>query len=157
MKKRPTEEQIVRILNEAANGKVAEVCRRYGISDATYYNWKKKYEGMSSSDLRRLRFLELLPAAVLVRDGHVARGGEEAGRGLRLWKFPDGRHQLPDTGLDHLHHGQGAEQSAQASREGEAGGSARAAPDNNDSASARAFVLSPLWAKASTSATRADA
>lgn len=58
MKKRHTEEQIVRILNESANGKVAEVCRRYGISDATYYNWKKKYEGMSSSDLRKLRSLE---------------------------------------------------------------------------------------------------
>ena len=58
MKKRHTEEQIVQILNQAAQGNVAEVCRRHGISDATYYNWKKKYEGMSSSDLRKLRTLE---------------------------------------------------------------------------------------------------
>jgi putative transposase len=58
MKKRYGEEQIVRILNEAANGKVAQVCRKYGISNATYYLWKKKYEGMSSSDLRKLRVLE---------------------------------------------------------------------------------------------------
>jgi putative transposase len=37
---------------------VAEVCRKMGISDATYYNWKKKYGGLGLSELRRLRQLE---------------------------------------------------------------------------------------------------
>ncbi len=58
MKKRYGEEQIVKILSEASKGDIAGVCRRYGISDATYYNWKKKYEGMSTSDLRKLKILE---------------------------------------------------------------------------------------------------
>ncbi len=58
MKKRYNEEQIVRILNEGSDGKTKEVCRKYGISDATYYNWQKKYAGMSLSDVRRLRLLE---------------------------------------------------------------------------------------------------
>ncbi|WKZ57453.1 MAG: transposase [Bdellovibrionota bacterium] len=58
MKKRYSEEQIVRILSEAQKGEVAVVCRRYGISDATYYNWRKRYEGMTALDLRKLRGLE---------------------------------------------------------------------------------------------------
>jgi putative transposase len=58
MKKRFSEEQIVKILGEATEGKVAEVCRRHGVSDATYYNWKKRYEGMSVSELRKLKGLE---------------------------------------------------------------------------------------------------
>jgi putative transposase len=54
-----TEEQVVRILKEAEAGvNVSEVCRKYGISDATYYNWKAKYGGMGVSDVRRLRQLE---------------------------------------------------------------------------------------------------
>lgn len=35
-----------------------EICRRHGISDATYYNWKSKYEGMQASDLKRLKETE---------------------------------------------------------------------------------------------------
>jgi len=35
-----------------------EICRKYGISDATYYNWKAKYGGMAASDIKRLRQLE---------------------------------------------------------------------------------------------------
>ncbi|WKZ57466.1 MAG: transposase [Bdellovibrionota bacterium] len=58
MKKRYSEEQIVRILSEAQKGEVAVVCRRYGISDATYYNWRKRYEGMTALDLRKLKSLE---------------------------------------------------------------------------------------------------
>ena len=59
MRKRFTEDQIVKILQEAgAGGKVAEVCRKHGVSEPTYYNWKKKYEGMTSSDLRKLKGLE---------------------------------------------------------------------------------------------------
>lgn len=59
MKKRFSEEQIIGILKEAeAGAKVAELCRKYGISDATYYNWKAKFGGMTVSDAQRLKALE---------------------------------------------------------------------------------------------------
>ena len=59
MKKRFTEEQIIGILKEAeAGAKVAELCRKYGISDATYYNWKAKFGGMTVSDAQRLKAME---------------------------------------------------------------------------------------------------
>jgi putative transposase len=59
MKKRFTEEQIIRILQEAEAGmKVMELCRKHGISDATYYNWKAKYGGMTVSDAKKLKSLE---------------------------------------------------------------------------------------------------
>jgi len=58
-KSRYSENKIVRILKEVETGKlVKDVCREYGISDATYYNWKAKYGGMESSDIRRLKDLE---------------------------------------------------------------------------------------------------
>lgn len=58
-KKVYSEEQIIKVLREVQNGaKVAEVCRIYGISDATYYNWKSKYQGLGISELRRLKQLE---------------------------------------------------------------------------------------------------
>jgi putative transposase len=54
-----SEEQIVGILKEVEAGiTVSEICRKYGISDATYYNWKAKYGGMAASDIKRLRQLE---------------------------------------------------------------------------------------------------
>ncbi len=54
-----TETQIVSILKEAdAGNKVKDICRRHGISDATYYNWKSKYGGMSASELKRLKETE---------------------------------------------------------------------------------------------------
>ena len=54
-----TESQIVSILKEAdAGAKVKEICRRHGISDATFYNWKSKYGGMQASDLKRLKEME---------------------------------------------------------------------------------------------------
>jgi len=56
---RYTEEQIISILKEAAAGtKVTELCRRHGISDATFYIWRNKYGGLELSELRRLRQLE---------------------------------------------------------------------------------------------------
>ena len=58
-KSKYTEEQVVRILKEVdAGAKVAETCRKYGISEPTYYAWKTKYAGMDVSQLRRLRDLE---------------------------------------------------------------------------------------------------
>ena len=57
--KRYTEEQIIRILKEGESGaKIGELCRKHGISDASYYSWKTKYSGMSVSDLRKLKSLE---------------------------------------------------------------------------------------------------
>ena len=59
MKKRFTEEQIIRILQEAETGmKVMDLCRKHGVSDATYYNWKAKYGGMTVSDARKLKAYE---------------------------------------------------------------------------------------------------
>ena len=54
-----TETQIVKVLKAVETGKlVKDVCREYGISDATYYNWKSKYGGMEASDVKRLKELE---------------------------------------------------------------------------------------------------
>ena len=54
-----TEQQIVFALKQAETGvPVAEVCRKLGISEATFYNWKKKFSGLGTDELRRLRQLE---------------------------------------------------------------------------------------------------
>jgi len=58
-RKRYTEEQIISILKEAeAGAKVGDLCRRYGMSNASFYNWKSKYAGLTVSELKRLRALE---------------------------------------------------------------------------------------------------
>jgi len=58
-KTRYTEEQIAFALKQAETGtRVEEVCRKIGISEATFYNWKKKFGGMGVTELRRLRQLE---------------------------------------------------------------------------------------------------
>jgi putative transposase len=53
-----SEEQIIGILREEAGAKTPEVCRRHGISDATFYKWKAKYGGLEVSEARRLKSLE---------------------------------------------------------------------------------------------------
>ena len=58
-RKRFTEEQIIAVLREHdAGAKAADLARKYGISEATLYNWKAKYGGMDVSDAKRLRSLE---------------------------------------------------------------------------------------------------
>jgi putative transposase len=59
MKKRHTEEQIIRILKQAESGiPVADVLREHNISQGTFYRWKAKFGGMDVSEARRLRVLE---------------------------------------------------------------------------------------------------
>lgn len=58
-KSRFTESQIVSILKEVDAGmKVDDICRKHGISNATYYNWKSKYGGMEASDVKKLKELQ---------------------------------------------------------------------------------------------------
>jgi putative transposase len=57
--KRFTAEQIIRIIKESEIGiKNIDICRKYGISEQTFYNWKSKYGGMEISDAMRLKALE---------------------------------------------------------------------------------------------------
>ena len=59
MKKRFSEEQIISVLKEHEAGmKTADVCRKHGISEASFYNWRNRYGGMEVSDARRLKSLE---------------------------------------------------------------------------------------------------
>jgi len=59
MKKRFTEEQIAYALKRHETGTaIAEICREMGVSDASFYNWKKKYAGMDVTELRKMKALE---------------------------------------------------------------------------------------------------
>ena len=74
MKKRFSEEQIIGILKEQEGGlKTGDVCRRHGISEATFYNWKAKYGGMDVSEARKLKALEVENARLkrMVADLHL--------------------------------------------------------------------------------------
>ena len=58
-KSRFTEEQIIKVLKEHAAGLSAgELCRKYGVSDATFYKWRSRFGGMEVSDARKLKALE---------------------------------------------------------------------------------------------------
>lgn len=58
-KTRYTDEQIAYALRQGETGtRVEEICRQMGISDATYYNWKKKFGGLGPSEVRKLKQLE---------------------------------------------------------------------------------------------------
>ena len=74
MKKRFSEEQIIGILKEQEGGlKTGDVCRRHGISEATFYNWKSKFGGMDVSEARKLKALEIENARLkrMVADLHL--------------------------------------------------------------------------------------
>ena len=84
-----TEEQIIAVLREQeAGAKTADVCRKHGVSDATFYKWKAKYGGMEVSDARRLKVLEdenaklkkLLAEAMLDNAAY----SDDVGRAFRL-------------------------------------------------------------------------
>jgi putative transposase len=58
-RKRFSEEQIIGVLKEHELGaKTADLCRKHGISEATFYNWKSKFGGMDVSEARRLKAIE---------------------------------------------------------------------------------------------------
>lgn len=58
-RKRFTEEQIISVLQESEeSAKTDDICRRHGISSATFYSWRKKYGGMEAGDAKRLKSLE---------------------------------------------------------------------------------------------------
>ena len=59
MKKRYSEEKIIKFLREAESGiKVKDLCRRHGFSEASFYAWRSKFGGMDVSDAKRLKSLE---------------------------------------------------------------------------------------------------
>ena len=75
-----TEAQIVFALQQAESGvTVAEVCRKLGISEATFYSWKKKFSGLGPVELRRLRQLEEENAVETDRGGPNPGQADAAG------------------------------------------------------------------------------
>lgn len=59
MKKKFTEEQIIKMLNRNRNGESAKIlCREFGVAEATFYTWKKKFSDMTVNEAKRFRELE---------------------------------------------------------------------------------------------------
>ena len=57
-RKRFKPEQIIEILREGDSGGMTEACRKHGISDVTFYRWKRMYGGMQTSEVQRTKMLE---------------------------------------------------------------------------------------------------
>ena len=88
---RHTEEQIIAILKEhEAGSKTADVCRKHGVSEATFYNWKAKYGGLEVSEAKRLKALEererSAEEAVGRRDARQC--GAEGARWQKMYDLP---------------------------------------------------------------------
>ncbi len=113
------EEQIIRILKEQEAGLgTADLCRKHGISSATFYKWKGKYGGLEVSDARRLKALECVSCG---SDDHSASFGHQpnvalSGRsssafillaGGKARKAPPGSAQSGDVGSPELFHRNG--------------------------------------------------
>jgi putative transposase len=78
-KKARSEEQILRALHQAESSeRVADICREHGVSEATFYVWKKKYSGLALNELRELRQLREENGKLKRRVASVARGERQA-------------------------------------------------------------------------------
>src|SRR5206468_12540364 len=85
--KRFSEEQIIGVLKEAeAGAKTKDLCRRHGISEATFYNWKAKYARMTVSEARRLKELEQENAKLKTATGRgrAGQGGAEGSSASKI-------------------------------------------------------------------------
>ena len=90
-RKRHTEEQIIAILKEHEAGvKTADLCRKHGISEASFYNWKAKYGGLEVSEAKRLRGLESENAKLkkLLADADARQRGAEGPPGKKCMVRP---------------------------------------------------------------------
>jgi putative transposase len=94
-KSRFSEEQIVKILQEASGGQITqiELCRKHGVSQNTFYQWKRKYAGMETDDVRRLKELEAENAALKRIVANQALELDATGKLLRKNGF-----RLPSAG-----------------------------------------------------------
>jgi putative transposase len=89
-----TEEQIIGILREQeAGAKTAEVCRKHGISSATFYKWKAKYGGLEISDAKRLKALEDENSKLKKLLAGDARQRHAQGRRLKKMVTPAGKRE----------------------------------------------------------------
>lgn len=95
------EEQLIGFLKQAQAGMaVAEICRKGGFSDATFYKWRAKFGGMEASDARRLRELEAENAKLkhLLAEAHLDMHALESVLGVKRWpRRPSGR----PSGVNH--------------------------------------------------------
>jgi putative transposase len=102
-----TEEEILRVLREAESGEtLVEVCRKHGISQQSFYLWKKKYAGLGLSELRELRQLREENGVTRVLDQIIAERGPP--RAIRCDNGPEltSRHFLAwalDRRVDLVH------------------------------------------------------
>src|SRR5437764_13607552 len=96
-KSRFSEQQIAFVLRQAEEGTpIAEVCRKAGISEASFYSWRKKYGGLMPPEMKRLKQLEEEPAAEEAGGRSVARQGDAAGRHPPKNMRPARKRQLVD-------------------------------------------------------------